>query len=114
MIDLSAVHDSIITNNRVGAVSDNCSSNAGAIGSSGFNFSDTPDADCDLFHLGDQTNSDPLQLALADNGGPTFTHLPDERRPAVEPWRDAEPGPAGREQFRGQAHPVPRWGRSEA
>ncbi len=46
-----------------------------ALNSDGYNFGS--DASCTLAADTDQQNSDPLLGPLADNGGATFTHLPE-------------------------------------
>ena len=54
---------------------------AGPIQSLGHNLSG--DASCDFTAAGDLANTDPLLGALADNGGPTPTHLPHGDSPAI-------------------------------
>ncbi len=60
-------------------VSENCS---GLFMSDGYNLSD--DASCGLVEIGDLENTDPLLAALADNGGPTDTHLPLPGSPLID------------------------------
>ena len=42
------------------------------------------DGSCSLGAAGDQPNTDPLLGPLADNGGPTLTHLPGAGSPAID------------------------------
>jgi len=50
--------------------------------SDGYNVSS--DDSCSLNHANDLSATDPLLGALADNGGPTFTHLPQPGSPAID------------------------------
>ena len=60
----------------------NCAS-LGSTNTKGFNFSD--DASCGFTGgTDDQTGADPLLGALADNGGPTMTRLPQSTSPLVD------------------------------
>jgi hypothetical protein len=52
------------------------------LGSGGYNFSD--DVTCGLAAAGDQEGVDPMLGPLADNGGPTLTHLPQAGSPLVD------------------------------
>lgn len=61
-----------------GAVGVNCD---GPITSNGFNISS--DDSCGLNQAGDQSNVDPMLGPLADNGGPTLTHMPLSGSPAI-------------------------------
>ncbi|MFN8445354.1 MAG: choice-of-anchor Q domain-containing protein [Caldilineaceae bacterium] len=62
----------------------NCGSEGSAqpIQSAGYNFDS--DGSCGLSGLGDQSNVDPKLGPLADNGGPTLTHLPQTGSPAID------------------------------
>lgn len=59
---------------------DDCSGSA--IASAGHNLSG--DASCGFTEPGDLEETAPLLLPLADNGGPTRTHLPDGGSPAID------------------------------
>jgi len=50
--------------------------------SEGYNVSS--DDSCSLNHAGDLSAADPLLGPLADNGGPTLTHLPQPSSPAID------------------------------
>lgn len=84
ILSLSVMRNSIIANNRVGGVTSNCSMNSDASISLGFNITDGPGTDCQLDDPTDQLNTDPLLGALANNGGPTDTHLPLAGSPAID------------------------------
>jgi hypothetical protein len=60
----------------------NCEFNGGSAISSGFNFTD--DASCMLGGTGDTQDGDPGLGALAGNGGPTQTRLPQAGSPLVD------------------------------
>ena len=75
----AAVRGSILADPVNGAT--NCASTAVSGASGGHNL--VSDASCDYAATGDQTSTDPLLGALADNGGPTLTHLPDATGPAA-------------------------------
>ncbi len=67
----------------------NCYNASGAgslITSSGFNLSDDSSCAPYLNQIGDKNGAqyDPLLGALADNGGPTFTHLPQTGSPVID------------------------------
>ncbi|MCI0395545.1 MAG: hypothetical protein L0322_11470, partial [Chloroflexi bacterium] len=62
------------------AGSDNCAGEANL--SLGYNIAS--DGTCNLTGPGDQPNTAPLLGALANNGGPTWTHLPAEGSPAID------------------------------
>lgn len=89
LLEQSVFRNSIIAENTVGGVSDNCSLNPNAVTSLGFNVTDTDAADCTLDHLQDQTLTDPLLAPLADNGGPTLSHLPLEGSPVIDRGDDS-------------------------
>lgn len=63
---------------------DNC---GGMITSLGFNISD--DDSCGFDQTGDLADTDPQLGELADNGGPTRTHLPTSESPAIDGGDDA-------------------------
>ena len=69
------LQNSILANNG----SDNCLTNITSLGN---NIEDGND--CNLNQGSDQLNTDPLLNALANNGGPTFTHYPEEGSPAID------------------------------
>ncbi|TWT42323.1 hypothetical protein RAS1_34540 [Phycisphaerae bacterium RAS1] len=71
------VQNSIISGGLGGPT--NC---GGTITSQGFNISD--DGSCGLNGSGDLADTDPLLGELADNGGPTRTHLPTAESPAID------------------------------
>ena len=75
------VSGSIIADPAAGA---DCAG-GGTFTSGGYNM--VSDASCGLAGTGDQTSTDPLLGALADNGGPTLTHLP----PTLGPGAGAIP-----------------------
>ena len=84
LLELSVFRNSIIAENRAGGVLHNCSINAGAITSLGYNLTDGNGLDCLLDDATDQANVNPLLVALANNGGPTRTHLPMTGSPAID------------------------------
>jgi hypothetical protein len=62
----------------------NCEQNGGSTDSSGFNFSDDDTCEFTETSQGDRENAgDPGLAALADNGGPTQTRLPQEGSPLI-------------------------------
>jgi len=63
--------NTIVGNNLSGGVTE-CAGSAANLISTSNNLSS--DASCDFTSAGDQVSTDPLLGALADNGGPTFTH----------------------------------------
>ena len=73
-----AISNSILANAQVNA---NCTSSAG-LTSGGYNVAD--DDSCGLTATGDQQNVDPQLGALANNGGPTLTHLPAANSPVLD------------------------------
>jgi hypothetical protein len=84
LLELSVLRNSIIANNLAGGVLQNCSINPNAITSFGYNLTDGNGTDCLLDDVTDQINTDPSLAALANNGGPTRTHLPMVGSPAVD------------------------------
>jgi uncharacterized repeat protein (TIGR01451 family)/CSLREA domain-containing protein len=84
IFDPSVIVNSIIANNRVGGDVKNCTIDTTAIVSLGHNVTDTEAADCNLTHPSDLVETDPLLGPLADNGGPTLTHLPLAGSPAID------------------------------
>jgi hypothetical protein len=61
----------------------NCTSlNGGLLSSAGYNLEDANS--CGVTGTGDQINTDPMLLPLADNGGPTPTHALASGSPAVD------------------------------
>ena len=77
---VTTLHATIL-DNPVGA--SNCSIPVGQpVKSSGYNFSS--DGSCGLLSTGDVENADPHLGLLADNGGPTLTHLPQRASPVVD------------------------------
>ena len=104
LLERSAFRNSIVSLNKVGATSMNCSSNSLGIGSAGHNLTDTASSDCDLTNATDTVSTNPLLGALANNGGPTQTHLPLAGRPAIDhgdplscPAADQRPSPRPRD-----------------
>jgi CSLREA domain-containing protein len=91
---LSRVTNTIISN-RVG-FGPNCS---GAVVSGGYNL--VSDASCSMAATGDLQNTAANLGALASNGGPTQTHLPNAGSPAID---TGDPGCTGTDQ-RGVARP---------
>jgi hypothetical protein len=83
----SLVVNTIVANNQGG----NCGTGPGtvALASSGSNISS--DATCNFNQPGDQVNTNPLLGPLANNGGPTLTHLPLPGSPAIDTGRLAVP-----------------------
>lgn len=70
---------SIVNGGTIG----NCLLETGsAIHSGGYNLSG--DNSCSLTQSSDQPNTDPLLLDIADNGGSTYTHLPQPGSPAID------------------------------
>jgi hypothetical protein len=71
-----------------GAVLGNCIEEAPAtISSLDFNLAD--DSTCNLIGTDDLVVADVMLSPLADNGGPTWTHLPDTASPAIDSGDDA-------------------------
>jgi hypothetical protein len=104
LLERSAFRNSIISGNKVGASSLNCSSNMLGIGSAGHNLTDTASTDCDLTGATDTVSTNPLLGALANNGGATQTHLPLTGSPAIDhgdplacPPADQRPSPRPRD-----------------
>lgn len=75
------IHDSIVAGNGVGTRDGEKNCRLPLI-SAGYNLSDTHD--CGLTAVGDQSGVDPALMALADNGGPTFTMALPTASPAVD------------------------------
>jgi hypothetical protein len=79
---------------RPGAGNANCSA-GGATSSTGYNYSDDPDAttSCKLANATDRigASNNPLLGALADNGGPTVTRLPQTGSPLIDQIPAASP-----------------------
>ena len=73
------MENSLLANNTTGGGSANCD---GTISSSGHNFA--TDTKCALSQTGDQQNVALPLGALADNGGPTLTHMPQPGNPAID------------------------------
>jgi hypothetical protein len=70
----------IIANQSSGA---NCAQTSGGlITSAGYNLAS--DTSCNLSSTGDLPSTNPLLNAIADNGGPTPTHLPQATSPAID------------------------------
>ena len=90
-----SVANSILANPRFTA---NCNDGA-ALTSGGYNVAD--DDSCALSSVGDQQNVDPQLGPLADNGGPTTTHLPWAGSPAL----DTIPGNCAATDQRGVVRP---------
>ena len=84
LLELSVFRNSIIADNLVTGVPDNCSLNSAAVTSLGFNVTDTSAADCTLDDATDQILTAPLLGLLSDNGGPTLSHLPLVGSPAID------------------------------
>ena len=84
LLERSAFRNSIVSLNKVGASSENCSSNMLGIGTAGHNLTDTASTDCDLTSGTDTVSTNPLLGALANNGGATQTHLPQTGSPAID------------------------------
>lgn len=85
----STTQNTIIAGNvDPGAEAPDCATDNGALTSLGHNvFIDTSGCTLDGSGTGDIT-ADPLLLPLADNGGPTLTHLPDTDSPAINSGDD--------------------------
>jgi hypothetical protein len=75
----STVDATILSSIVAGNAAEDCS---GPITSLGYNIAS--DGSCELTGPGDMDNTDPLLGPLADNGGPTWTHLPLLGSPAVD------------------------------
>jgi hypothetical protein len=82
--ELSVFRNSIVANNLATGTPDNCSFNPNTVTSFGYNVTDTDGVECDLTDPTDQTLTDPLLDALANNGGPTETHLLSTASPAID------------------------------
>ena len=79
-----ALKNTIVTNSPTGG---NC---FGAITSNGFNIAS--DATCNLNKASDKPSTNPLLGALANNGGPSRTHMPAANSPALDKGNTC-PGP---------------------
>ena len=84
LLNRSVFRNSVIANNLVLGVADNCSVNPDDITSMGHNLTDTDALDCMLADASDVTVTDPLVGALGDNFGPTLTHLPAAGSPLID------------------------------
>ncbi|MCP4541984.1 MAG: DUF11 domain-containing protein [Chloroflexi bacterium] len=92
-----------------GLSGDNCT-NYGTITSHGYNL--TSDDTCNLGAVGDITNTNPLLGPLADNGGPTPTHLPHPGSPVIDHIPNGQSGCSTTytEDQRGISRPQPMGG----
>lgn len=84
LLERSVFRNSIVAENRAGGVLRNCAQNQNGITSLGHNLTDDDGSDCSLVQPSDQVEADPLLGPLADNGGPTRTHLLLEGSPAID------------------------------
>lgn len=102
-----SIENSIVANNVIvgSGITDNCFIDTteinppGEITSNGHNLSD--DDSCPFTSVGDLTETNPLLGPLADNGGPTQTHLPDLDSPVL----GGGPNSCGATDQRGIARP---------
>ncbi len=84
LLELSVFHNSILAGNLAGGIPDECSFSTHAITSFGYNVTSTASGDCNLTHVADQTETDPMLEPFAYNGGPTVTHLPAVGSPVID------------------------------
>lgn len=84
LLELSVIRDSILADNRAGAVLRNCSLNPDALTSFGHNLTDGAAAECALGDPMDQVSANPLLGPLATNGGTTVSHAPLAGSPAID------------------------------
>jgi hypothetical protein len=98
-----SLKNSIVDNSPVGknCVQENLNPNLIPIMSNGFNLSSDTSCAPILKQASDRNNQDPLLGPLANNGGPTLTHLPQAGSPAIDHGSGCPPTDQ-----RGAARPV--------
>lgn len=84
LLEQTVFRNSVIADNTVGGVVDNCSLNSGAVVSLGFNVTDTDASDCPLDAGSDRTLTDPLLDALAEDPFGTLSHEPLPGSPLID------------------------------
>ncbi|MFA6474780.1 MAG: immunoglobulin-like domain-containing protein [Patescibacteria group bacterium] len=77
------IRNSIVAGNSATTIGSNCYTNSGDITSFGYNIADGTSCSS-FFATGDAISTDPLLVALADNGGPVQTHAISSSSPAKD------------------------------